>query len=130
MKLAEARNKIHEMTQRLDALRDRLQIVSLSNAAELLEEINSLSTERLKLQMQLATVEADTFIAGNSLRDLVYVLDSLDVRLETLSVLQGRKDLNNEVATSLFKQMDEFSKIKSNLKNSIDQAYWQVDLEV
>lgn len=130
MKLAEAKNSILEIEIRLIALRDRINQVPLQSVGEILEEINNITAERQQLQILLSTIEADTFVAGNSLRDLYFVIESLDNRLITLKELQNRKDLTEEIASNIFKQIDEFSKIRHKLKNSMDQAYWQVDLDL
>ncbi len=130
MKLAEAKSSIEEIDERLIVLRGRLKQSPLSGMSDLLDEINTINEERLKMKMLLATVEADTFVAGNSLRDLVFVVESLDSKLATLKELQKRNDLTEEISDNIFKQIDEFSKIRHKLKNSMDQTYWQVDLEV
>lgn len=130
MKLAEAKNRIQEIEAKLLSLRSRLRVSPISAVVDVLDEINRNTTERQKLQMSLSDAESATVVAGNSLRDLAFTIEALDNRLATLTELKQRTDLAEEVVLNVFEQMDEFSKIRHKLKNSMEQTYWKIDLEV
>lgn len=130
MKLAEAKSKITEIEERVIVLRDRLKKGPLNTISGALEELNQLSGERQRLQIALSQVESETFVVGSSLRDLAYIVEAVESRIASLLDLKQRDDLPSEVSSNIFDQIDSFTKMRNQLKNSIEKTYWQADLEI
>ena len=130
MKLAEAKSRIKEIDERITTVRERLKTISLNAVSSLMDELNSLSVERQQLQIGLSQSESETFVAGSSLQSLVFVLDAVEIKIASLMDLKQRDDLSAEVYSNIFDQIDTFSRIRNQLKTSMEKTYWQVDLEI
>ena len=75
MKLAEARNRILEIDHKISTLRERLRKGTLNAVKAVLDELNQISEERQRLQVNVSQIEAKTVIAGSTLRDLNFVIE-------------------------------------------------------
>lgn len=130
MKLAEAKSRITELSEMIVFLRERLQKGPLNSISSALDELNKVAAEKQQLQLALSKAESEIPIAGTYLRDMACLIEAVDDKIRSLNDLKQRDDLPPDIATNVFNQLEAFSKMRNGLKNSVEKAYWQVDLEL
>jgi len=130
MKLGEAKRRLNQIERHLREHSFILGKGPRDGVVPALKECNSLLQEKATLERAISETEAVTELEGNSLLSVQDAYQAVLRRIEFISILVNRDDLDESLRNSLFEQLSVFKESRDSLEKGIEVCLWETELLV
>lgn len=128
MKLAQARDEVKKIEERIEFNTNAIKLAPLSIASEMLSQCDELVSRYELLSERITSTEEATFLEGNSLPKLNRVLTALDQKIELLHAVCLRSDLDPVAIADLEQQLKSFRSNRELLGTKLQRCSWETEL--
>ena len=128
MKLAEAKQELSGIEERIKFNTKALSHAPLTVASQLLEESNQLIARQEELREMVLVTEEVTLLGGTALPSLMRAFYALDQKIGLLESVISRADLSPDQEQEVSQQLKDFRSNRETLGSSIQRCSWATEL--
>jgi len=126
--LGEAKVRLSQIQNCLDASVSSLRMAPLSSIGNTLDSCNLLIKEQHELQIKVHATESELKMGGETLREVSQALDSLDTKIDLLDQISLRSDLSTSQREPIFHQLETYRSTRDTLRISFTKYLWEFEL--